>query len=433
MALLLVITIKIMKKEIFFEYINKWFWELGFLRKSYIDNLETLDKSNIIKVITWMRRVWKSFILKQFIETKIKSWVKKENIFYLHLEDYRFWEKASLEQLWELFEYFINNLYSWWEFYVFLDEIQNVLWWEKFIRTINEKYQNNVHIFITWSNSNLLSSELSTLLTWRFIELQVFPFSFLDYLDFKNLKISSSLDTKKINYFEDYIKYWALPEILKIDDENIKNNYLNTLVDSILFKDIITRYKLRKTVFISSLLKFIYTNTCSVLSINSILKFLKQDIKSLDYDTVDNYISYLENSFLINKVNSKNSKTKEILKSNKKYYSYDLWIRSIYSNNFDIEKNIENYVYLELKRRWYNVFVINNSNFEIDFLAEKGNEKLYFQVSYTIKNKETYDREIKPLFYQKDNYKKIILTLDEEEREDEWILIKNIINWSLEI
>ena len=420
-----------MKKEIFFDYILKWFWELGFLRKSYLEELEILDKSNVIKVITWMRRVWKSFILKQFIDEKIESWVKKENIFYLHLEDYRFWNKPDLKQLWELFNYFLEKIYKWWDFYIFLDEIQNVDSWEKFVRTINEKYQNSAHIFITWSNSNLLSSELSTLLTWRFISLQVFPFSFKDYLEFKNLELKSSLDTKKIDYFEEYIKYWSLPEILKIDDENIKSNYLKTLVDSILFKDIITRYKLRKTTFISSLLKFIYTNTCSILSINSILKFLKQDIKSLDYETVDNYISYLENSFLINKIDSKNSKTKEILKSNKKYYSYDLGIRNIYSNNFDIEKILENYVYLELQRKWYKVWVINNPNYEIDFFAEKNDEKIYFQVSYTIKNKETYNREIKPFLLQKDNYKKVILTLDEEEREDRWIFIKNIINWSI--
>ena len=151
----------------------------------------------------------------------------------------------------------------------------------------------------------------------------------------------------------------------------------------------------------------------------------------MDYETVDNYISYLENSFLINKIDSKNSKTKEILKSNKKYYSYDLGIRNIYSNNFDIEKILENYVYLELQRKWYKVWVINNPNYEIDFFAEKNDEKIYFQVSYTIKNKETYNREIKPLLLQKDNYKKVILTLDEEEKEDRGIFIKNIINWSI--
>jgi predicted AAA+ superfamily ATPase len=421
-----------MKKEIFFDYIKNWFWELGFLRNSYLEDLENLDTTNVVKVITWMRRVWKSFILKQFINKKINSWIKKENIFYLHLEDYRFWDNPDLIVLWELFEYFLENIYVWGDFYVFLDEIQNVVSWEKFIRTINEKYQNKAHIFITGSNSNLLSSELSTLLTWRFVSLQVYPLSFLDYLKFNNLKIESSLDTKKINYFEKYISFWSLPEILKINDENIKKNYLETLVDSILFKDIITRYKLRKTAFISSLLKFIYTNTCSLLSINSILKFLKQDIKSLDYETVDNYITYLENSFLINKLDWKNIKTKEILRSNKKYYSYDLWIRNIYSNNNDIEKIIENFVYLELKRRWYNIWVVNNSIYEIDFLAEKGNKKIYFQVSYTIKNEDTYNREIKPLLIQKDNYEKIILTLDEWEKEDRWIIIKNIIDWSLE-
>jgi len=421
-----------MNKEKIFDYIPKWFWNLGFLRQDYLEKLDILDKANVIKVITGIRRVWKSFILKQFINRIIQKWVKKENIFYLHLEDYRLWDNPDLTLLAELFDYFLEKFYSWWDFYIFLDEIQNIKSWEKFIRTVSEKYQNKAHIFITWSNSNLLSSELSTLLTWRFISLQVYPLSFKDYLNFNNLKLNTSLDTKKIDYFNKYIKYWSLPEILKIEDKNTKNNYLKSLVDSILFKDIITRYKLRKTAFISALLKFIYNNTCSLLSINSILKFLKQEIKSLDYDTVDNYIKYLENSFLVNRLDWVNPKTKEILKSNKKYYSYDLWIRNVYSNNNDIEKILENFVYLELKRKWYEINTINTSNYEIDFIAEKDSQITYFQVSYTIKNSETYNREIKPLFLLKDNYKKVILTLDELETQDNWIEIKNIINWSLE-
>jgi len=421
-----------MNFEIFFDYIQEWFNNLGFEREDYLDSLEKIDNVNVIKVITWIRRVWKSYILKQFLDRKIKAWVKKENIFYLHLEDYRLWEKPNLELLWEIFDYYIKTFYKSWEFYVFLDEIQNIKGWEKFIRTINEKYSSKAHIFITWSNSNLLSSELSTLLTWRFIELQVYPFSFQNYLEFKDLKISSSLDNKKIDYFEDYINNWWLPEILKIENIETKQNYISTLIDSILYKDIITRYKLRKTAFLWSLLKFIYANTCSLFSINSIVKYLKQDIKNLDYETVDNYIMYLENSFLLNKLGSIKPKTKELLKTNKKLYSYDLWIRNIYSNNYDIEKKLENYVYLELKRKWYKLNMINSSAYEIDFFAENNEEKIYFQVSYTLKDTQTYDREIKPLLLQKDNYKKYILTLDEWEKEDRWIIIKNIIDWSLE-
>ncbi len=429
----MIITLNKMKNEIFFDYISEWFWDIGFIRNDYLEKLEILDNSNLIKVITWLRRVWKSFILKQFIDKKIKQWINKENIFYLHLEDYRLGINPSLNLLWDIFDFYLKNIYKKWDFYIFLDEIQNILGWEKFVRTINEKYWKKAHIFLTWSNSNLLSSELSTLLTWRFISLQIYPLSFEDYLNFNNLKINSKLDTKKINYFQKYITFWALPEILKIDDENTKKNYLLTLVDSILFKDIITRYKIRKSMFISSLLKFIYSTTCSLLSINSILKYLKQDIKNLDYDTVDNYITYLENSFLINKLPSVNPKTKEILKSNRKFYTYDLWIRNIYSNNNDIEKILENYVYLELKRRWYEIYVITDSNYEIDFFTQKNNTFTYFQVSYTLKNKQTYNREINPLLKQKDNYKKIILTLDEWKKEDKWIEIKNIIDWSLKI
>jgi len=420
-----------MNYEVFFDYIQEWFWDLGFIRKDYLKKLEILDKVNVIKVITWIRRVWKSFILKQFIDNLLKNWLKKENIFYLHLEDYRFWVNPDLKLLGEIFEFYITNIYKDWDFYVFLDEIQNVLNWEKFIRTINERYWTKAHIFITGSNSNLLSSELSTLLTWRFISLQVFPFSFKDFLDFNWYKINSKIDTKKIDYFQEYITFWALPEILKINDENTKKNYLLSLVDSILFKDIIVRYKLRKTSFISALLKYVYSTTCSFLSINNILKYLKQEIKTLDYETVDSYINYLKNSFLINELQAVSFKTKEILKTNRKFYSYDLGIRNIYSGNYDIEKILENYVYIELKRRWYEINVVLGKDYEIDFFAMNDKEKLYIQVSYTLKDKKTYEREIKPLLKQKDNYQKIILTMDENEFEDKGIYVKNIINWSL--
>ena len=333
-----------MQLEIFFDYIQKWFWDLGFIRKDYLKKLDILDKSNLIKVITWIRRVWKSFILKQFIDSLIKKGFNKQNIFYLHLEDYRLGINPDLSLLWEIFAFYMEKIYPGWDFYVFLDEIQNVSWWEKFVRTINEKYWNQAHIFITWSNSNLLSSELATLLTWRFVSLQVYPFSFRDFLDFNWYRLSSKLDTKKIDYFQEYTTFWALPEVLKINDKDTKANYVLTLSDSILFKDIITRYKLRKVNFISALLRFIFSTTCSFLSVNSILKYLKQEIKTLDYETVDTYLTYLENSFLINKLQIVSSKTKEILKSNRKYYSYDLWIRNIYSNNFDVEKILENYL-----------------------------------------------------------------------------------------
>ena len=185
---------------------------------------------------------------------------------------------SQLTDFQKLYQYINERINEKERFYVFLDEIQNVNWWEKFVRTLNEKYSKKAHIFITWSNSNLLSSELSTLITWRYIELQVFPFSFTNYLEIKNIKISSTLDNKKIDYFEDYIYYWWLPEILNISSNEIKQNYITTLIDSILYKDIIIRYKLRKTLFLSSLLKFIYSNTCSLFSINSIVKYLKQDI-----------------------------------------------------------------------------------------------------------------------------------------------------------
>ncbi len=420
-----------MKEKIFFDYLEQWFINLWHQRSVYLEKLETMKELDVVKVITWIRRVWKSVILKQFISSLLKKWINIEQVFYLHLDDYRLGDNFDIEWLWSLFDYYLQNIYTNWTIYVFLDEIQNIKTWERFVRTVNEKYWKKINIFLTWSNSNLLSGELSTLLTWRFIEIEVYPLSFKEFLEFKNIKLDSNYDTQKLYLFKEYLEFWWLPEVVNIENIEMKENYLLTLIDSILFKDIILRYNLRKTNFLSSLLKFIYSTTSSLFSINSILKYLKQDIKKLDYETVDNYLWYLNNSFLINKLENYSYKTKDILKWHFKYYSYDLWLRNIFSRNDDIWKKLENYIFLELKRRWYNLTLINDNKSEIDFFAEKQNKKLYVQVSYSLENKDVYKREITPLVIKKDNYSKIILTLDEWIKDDNWIYIKNIIDWSL--
>ncbi len=419
-----------MNYEMFLDYIPKWFNfdSLWYERRDYLDLISKYNDTNVIKIISWIRRIWKSYILKQYIDSLLKKSVLLNDIFYLHLEDDRLPNDFNLNDLRKLFNYYIANYKKNSIFYVFLDEIQNIPNWEKFIRSIQEKYSEKCQIFITWSNSNLLSSELSTVLTWRFVEFVVYPFSFKDYLWFKNIKLNL-VNPDKYDYFEDYFVYWWMPEIIKFTENETKKHYLNTLVESILFKDIVQRYNIKKTQFLENLLNYIYITTCSLLSVNSIVKYLKQENKILDYDTVNSYLNYLENSFLVNELNCLWIKTKQILKGKKKYYAFDTWIRNFVSNDFSKEKILENLVYLELKRRWYELSSIEADNFEIDFYAKKNNDIIYFQISYSIKNQTTYDREIKALFKIKDSYKKIILTLDDISKNDKGIEIINLIDW----
>ena len=417
--------------DFLFDYIHKWFnTNLWYKRVLYLDKILKTIKDNTIKIISWIRRVWKSYILKQIIANLIENKNSLNNIFYIHLEDERL-INLELNELREIFNFFIKNYYKTWTIYVFLDEIQNIKLWEKFIRNLQENYENNIQIFITWSNSNLLSSELSTILTWRYIDFTIYPFSFKEYLEIKNISLSL-IEPKKYELFNDYLTFWWLPEVIKIEDIKIKNNYLKTLVQSIIFKDIVQRYNIKKTRFLEDLIKYIYSTTCSNLSINSILKYLKQEYKTLNIETVNSYIDYITNTFLINNLSSLWNKTKHVLKWKNKFYSIDTWIRNIYSGNFDIEKNLENFVFIELKRRWYELNFLEWSNFEIDFLSNSMKDKKYFQVSYTVKDEETFLRETKPFFEIKEQYEKILLTLDQKNEDYKWIKIKNIIDWSLE-
>lgn len=420
-----------MKYKFLFEYIHKWFRvNNGYIRNDYITKIILSIWSNTIKVLSWVRRVWKSYILKQTIDHLIKEKnININNIFYIHLEDERL-NNISINQLREIWEEYKSYYYKSWVIYAFFDEIQNISSWEKFIRNLQETFEDNIQIFITWSNSNLLSSELSTVLTWRYIKFEIYPFSFSDYLWLKNI-VLSEFDSRKYELFEDYIKYGSLPEVIKINDNEIKTNYLKSLTESIIFKDIVQRYNIKKTQFLESLLIYIYKTTCSNLSINSIVKYLKQEYKTLDYETVNSYIDNITNTFLINNLPSIADKTKHILKWKNKFYAIDTWIRNIYSNNFDIEKILETFVFIELKRQWYEVQNIEWDNFEIDFIAKKDNDIKLIQVSYTLTSQSTFEREINALKKSNLSYEKIILTMDKINNNIDWIKIINIVDFIL--
>lgn len=420
-----------MEFEFLLDYINKWLnTDLWYKRNLYLKPILTTLNDNIVKIISWIRRVWKSYILRQIIAELLDRKVRLNNILYIHLEDERL-VGFSVNDLRDIFEFWKNSFVDDVKFYVFLDEIQNVKNWQKFVRNLQETYWDKIQIFITWSNSNLLSSEFATILTWRYVEFTIYPFSFKEFLEFKNISISA-LNPKKYELFEEYLKFWGLPEVIKIENKETKENYVKSLVDSIIFKDIVQRYNIKKSDFLENLIKYIYLTICSNLSINAILNYLKQEYKTLDYETLNNYVDYAKKTFLITHLQSIWEKTRHILKWKNKFYGIDTWIRGIFSNNFDIEKQIENFVYLELKRRWYELNFLEWANFEIDFIAEKKDEKKYIQVSYTInKNEETFSREIKPFFLTKWQYEKILLTLDDENRDYDGVKIENLIDWCL--
>lgn len=372
-----------------------------FLRKSYLDQLNKLVNISNIVVIEWQRRVWKSSLVISYIN---QNNIELDKVFYLNKELDSIDNIKDVSDLESLFLEFKSGF--WDPEYLIIDEVQDIQNWEKFVR----KYQalQKYKIILTGSNSKLLSWELSSYLTWRYLSLEVFSFSYKEFLDYNN---TSSSNEKFLHYLE----FGWMPEILSIHDNEIKKNYLRNVLSNILLKDVVARYNIRDIQLLEKILGFISQNRWSLISITNISNYLKlQFKKEYSTKTIANYIKYLEFPYLINEIQRYDIKWKRLLEYVSKYYFTDLGIANIFGFIYvqDIWKILENIVYLKLRQDWYTLFVWENNNFEIDFVCEKNGEKLYIQVCYLLSNEQTIQREFWNLEKIKDNYKKIVISMD---------------------
>ncbi len=387
-----------------------------FKREKYLQEMDGLVNKKNILVISWQRRTGKSYIINNFL--KFNN-IDLNKVFYINKEldlNNEIKNHINLEKIFK--EYEEKNKVE----YIIIDEIQDIDLWENFIR--EKQVYKKYYIIITGSNSKLLSSELSTYLTWRYVDLKVFPLTYFEYLKTKNL------ENNKINFLE-YLEFWGLPEIVLENNKEFKKNYINNLKNSIILKDIVARYNIKNYSFFEKILQFISSNIWNITSLRKIEDYLKKDKIKISLSTISNYLKYLENTYLINNCEKFDLAWKKVLKYNSKYYFNDLGIRnSIYYNfNFDIWKLLENFVFNILIRNWYNVYVWEKKWLEIDFIAEKNWTKKYFQVAYLISSKEVYNREFWNLKQIKDNFDKIVLSLDDVSFNDkDWIKHFNIMN-----
>ena len=310
--------------------------------------------------------------------------------------------------------------------YIFLDEIQNV---PQFQKTVDSLYiKDNFDIYITGSNAYLLSGELATLLSGRYIEIQMLPLSFKEYIS------SEKTNTNIQQLFATYLENGSFPYILQIQNElNIKRDYLKAILDSILIKDVIARNKIANVDELYRVLRFMFDNIGNVCSIKKISDTMTSAGFKIVPKTVEKYITSLVESFVLYPVSRYDIKGKQYLQSGEKYYIADTGLRNTLLNkNSDIGRLIENTVYLELLRRGYKVFIGKTNTTEVDFVANKDNETVYFQVAQTILAEDTLNRELKPLQNIKDNYPKYLLTLDYLPKTDyNGIKQLNIIDWLL--
>ncbi len=312
--------------------------------------------------------------------------------------------------------------------YLFLDEIQNVFEWEKAVNSFRVDFDSD--IYITGSNSNLLSGELATLLAGRYVSFEVYPFTLAEA---KEYTIQNGTFTNNQKIFEDYLKYGGFPQRFQLSDENAIFSYLSDIYSSVVLKDVIIRNKINNPQFLQILCNFMLDNVALQFSANSICKKLKSENINVSTDTVLNYLNYIQNAFIIRGVKRYDITGKKLLESNEKYYSSDLGLCTLSRTreNVDFSKVYENVVYIELKSRGYSVNIGRLENKEIDFIAYRGTEKLYIQVAYLITESDK-EREFGNLLKINDNFPKLVISSDPVDLSQTGIQHKNIIDWLLE-
>ena len=396
------------------------------VRDTYLNRLIEAKDTEFIKVITGVRRSGKSTLLIMFKEYLQNHGVQEKNIIHINFESARYDEINDYKKLYQ----YIQNRIGKNKTYILLDEVQNVEKWEKTINSLNIDF--DVDIYITGSNAYLLSSELSTLLSGRYIELKMYPLSFKEYLQFNHYD-ESNIEDK----FYEYLKYGGLPAVTLIKDKpDLVMTYLNDIYNTIVKKDVIDRNGIKDIALLENIIKYLANNIGSPISAKKISDYLNSNkiVSKTNHQTIDNYLNMLEKSFIMYKADRTDIRNKTLLKTLGKYYISDVGIRNIILGfrNIDEGHLLENIVYLELLRRGYRVNIGKSKDYEVDFVAENPNQIIYYQVAKTIVEEKVLKREIRSLESISDNYEKVILTMDRTLNNDyNGIKVVNLIDWLL--
>ena len=379
-----------------------------------------LIDNELIKVITGIRRCGKSYMLGLIKEELIKRGVKGHNIILINFDSKKYKNIKNNNELDKIVEKSIKNKKG--KVYLFFDEIQNVKKWERSISGYKLDY--DCDIYITGSNSNLLSGELATHLTGRYFEIKMYPFSYQEFLNFHQK--SSSLDM-----FNEYLQYGGMPQTFLLD-ETQKIDYLDDLFNSIFYKDIVKRYQIRDIDILERLTTFIFDNIGNIFSASSIMEYYKEEMNiKISNKTITNYLKYLENACFIKKVKREDLEGKGILKFNEKYYVTDHgFCEAKAKGNIDnIGRVMENIVYFEFLRRGWKITIGKTKDYEVDFVCRKHKQTIYVQVSYLLESEETIEREFRPFSKIKDYYPRYIITMDQFDRSRDGVKHINLLDF----
>ena len=390
-------------------------------RVKYLDRLKKWKDKDLIKVVTGIRRCGKSTLFELYIDYLKSLGIEDNHIISINFED----PDNQFDNYKDLYRYVKELIKDKKQYYVFLDEIQNV---PEFQKAVDGLYIiKNVDVYITGSNAYLLSGELATLLSGRYIEIKMYPLSFKEYADYYKKEADEKV-------YLNYINRSSFPYTLKLEEESEIDDYLDALYNTIILKDVAQRRKIADISMLRTVSKFMFDNIGNSLSVKKIADTLTSDGRSISVHTVENYLDALVESFIFNKVSRFDVKGKQYLQSGDKYYATDVTMRYaiLGRRNIDVGHILENIVYLELIRRGYKVYIGKTGEKEIDFVAENKEGFTYFQVAYTTREESTLKRELKPLQDIKDHYPKYILTMDVDPIVDfDGIKKINVLDWLL--
>lgn len=380
----------------------------GFPRPIYTTNISQYIGNKVVKVLTGQRRVGKSYILRQIAMSLLNQGVEGNNIIFINRELTAYDFIESYKDLDSFIRLYRQELSPEGRVYIFIDEVQDIVGWERVVNSLSQDYTEDYEVFITGSNSKMFSGELSTLLSGRYVEFRIFPLSYEEYANVHQLSVGK----------QSYMQYMAdggYPELVHFNSTDVKRNYISGLKDTVLLKDIIRRYTIRDVRLLEDLFAYLVNNASNLLSITNITNFIKSKGRKTSYDTVSAYLGYIEEVYLAHRALRYNIKGKETLAGSCKYYMNDLSFKNyLYAGlGYGTGYLLENLVYLDLLRSGYDVYVGSVKDKEVDFVAIKNDRTIYVQVTYMLIDEQTIEREYAPLEHIADNYEKVVVSLDD--------------------
>lgn len=382
--------------------------ETGFTRQVYLDRLKSFLGNSLVKIVLGQRRTGKSYVLRMLMRNLVETQkVPPQNIFYVNMDIQALRFIQDSQTLMALLDEYRKRIRPSGKVYVFLDEVQEIAGWENGVNSLSQDYTTAYEVFVTGSNAHLLSTELSTYLSGRYVTLDVYPFSYAEYLSYFHEQRSAAS-------FAAYLHLGGLPELYRLEGDEIRRNYVSSLRDSIVLRDIVQRHQVRDAALLNRLIDFVTDSQGAMVSVNKIVGTLAAEGVNTNVETLGSYLGYLVESYFLHEVQRYDVKGRRLLAGERKYYLNDLAFKGqlMSGANPSTGRMLENVIYLHYRREGYRIHTGRVGQGEIDFVLQKGDDIRYVQVCYLLSDERIIEREFGNLERTGDQYPKIVISMD---------------------